>query len=149
MISHFLAPKKCIVPIISVINLNESFFGAGKVQNPLFSVFHKIDHKKSSIIVTYLWFLLNGAEWAKDYFKRNQRYVALLELFLWPILGKTEKRGFWTFPAPKKNSFKFITEIIGTIHFFWAKKWDITRLDSYFHYWDKAVASSSPWAILT
>ena len=48
----FFSPKKYIVPIISVINLNEIFWGAEKVQNPLFSVFPKIDHKKSSIIGT-------------------------------------------------------------------------------------------------
>ena len=149
MISNFLAPKKHIVPIISVINLNKIFWGAEKVQNPLFSVFPTIGHKDSSSIVTYLWFLLNGAEWTKKYFKRNQRYAALLELFLWSILGKTEKRGFWTFSAPQKISFKFITEIIGTIYCFWAKKWDITHCNSFFHYGDIAVASSSRWAILT
>ena len=54
-------------------------------------------------------------------FKRNQRCIAQLELFLCPILVKTEKRGFLTYPAQKKISPKFMTEIIDTIHFFGLK----------------------------
>ena len=40
-----------------------------------------------------IFLILNNADRAKDYFKRNQGCIALLELFLSPILGKTEKRG--------------------------------------------------------
>ena len=40
-----------------------------------------------------IFLILNNADRAKDYFKRNQGCIALLELFLSPILGKTEKKG--------------------------------------------------------
>ena len=46
---------------------------------------------------------------------------------------KPKKGGFLTSPAPKKISPKFMTEIIDTIHFFWAKKIDIMRLNSFFY----------------
>ena len=65
-------------------------------------------------------------------------------------LRQTQKKRVLNFSRPKKKFVQIYKKKYGpNTTFFAAKKLDIALLDSFFHYGDKAVASSSPWAILT
>ena len=80
------------------------FWGGAEIRNPRKSILLKIGHKKSSIKDKRVWFLLKCVKFNCNLFKRNQSFLTLIELFLWPIFRKIDLRGFRISP-PTKNIF--------------------------------------------
>ena len=83
-------------------NSDKFFFVGAEIRNPRKSILLKIGHKKSSIKDKRVWFLLKCVKFNCNLFKRNQSFLTLIELFLWPIFRKIDLRGFRISP-PTKN----------------------------------------------
>ena len=71
---------------------------------------------KSSIRDKRVWFLLKSVKFNCNSFKRNQSFLTLIELFLWPIFRKIDLRGFRISPPKKFFCPNLKKKNIGTIY---------------------------------
>ena len=91
------------------------FFGGGRKFETPVNRFYWKSAIKSSIKDKRAWFLLKCVKFNCNLFKRNQSFLTLIELFLWPIFRKIDLRGFRISPPQKIFCPNLKKKYIGTI----------------------------------